>query len=314
MSRILTEAVPAALGATVLYNVSPVIEAVAARHEKAGKGLGLGLLARLATNPLWLAGLVCELGGFALEVYALTRAPLILVQPLLASGLVIVAVGAALFLRERLRPIGYLGIAALVAGVVALTVSIAGSGQQGAHLPDTDELWPAVGSATLFAGICFWAGVRDLATGHVTRAGALLGAAAGFLYTVSAIATRYLGLQISHFDLHHVAHTMVGPAPYLLAVYSVVALAITQRGLQSAAALATIPTMTVLSAVLPVPAGIFLFGEEVPSGVRAVLFVLALIAVVIGVIILGSRGAVATAFRGEASDDVSGVAAVPLDA
>src|SRR5271163_2691285 len=146
MSAILTEAVPAALGAAVLYNVAPIIEAVAGRRQPDGAGLGIGLLARLVREPIWLGGVACDLAGFALEVFALALAPLLLVQPMEASGLVLLVIGGALFLGERLTTRGVVGMIGLLTGVILLTVST-GSVPNHPVIPDALDLYLAAGAA-----------------------------------------------------------------------------------------------------------------------------------------------------------------------
>jgi len=301
VSRLLSEAVPAAVGATIFYNIAPVVEAMAARRQAAGAGLGFGLLLRLVRQPLWLAGFVCELCGFALEVVALTVAPLILVQPLLAAGLTVVVLGGALFLGERLTRWGVAGMASLVGGVVLLTASVARAGDAGV-LPAPDRLWPAVAACTVAGLTALVGALRAERSASTVGAGALFGASAGVFFTVAAVATRYLGLQVHHLSGSSVVRVFTGPAPYLLAVSSIVATSLLQRGLQAGTALSAVPAMTALSAILPVPAGLVLFGENLPTGWWLPLFCVALAFTLAGIAQLGSERAVQVAFAGGDTD------------
>jgi drug/metabolite transporter (DMT)-like permease len=296
VSRILTEAVPAALGATVFYNLAPVVQAVAARREPLGRGVGFALLARLIRRPLWLAGFGLELVGFALEVIALSVAPLILVQPLLASGLAIAALASWIALGERFRPVGGVGVMLLAGGVISLTASVAGLQQQ-PQLPQAVSLGVAVAAAAAVTAGLLWFASMSVHRDWRTTEGALFGAAAGVCFSMSAVGTRYLGVEIHHFSGHALLHTIVGPGPYVLGAFSIVATSLMQRGMQAGAALVAIPTMTALSAVLPVPAGILLFDEAVPNGFRMVMFVASLALTVAGVGVLGTQNTVATPFH-----------------
>lgn len=288
MSRVLTEAVPATFVAAAFYNIAPIVEASAGRRYEEGSGIGLGLLVRLARDPVWLVGFACEIGGFAFEVIALTLAPLLLVQPLLASGLVLLVLGSGLFLGERLTRLGAAGMVTLSAGVVLLTVAV-GPEPPGAVLPDAEALVFTVAAAGALTALLAYLAGRSLGTGHTVEAGALFGAAAGVCYTVAAVATRYVGVQVHRFGGGFVSHVMAGPGPYLLAAASVVATALLQRAMQSGSTLAAIPTSTSVAAVLPVPAGIFLFQENVPAGGRFVAFVAALVLTLAGASALGSQ-------------------------
>ena len=68
MSAALAVGLPATLAAGLCYGCAPVFQAIAARRQPPGKGLGLGLMAHLARQPLWLLGLLAEMAGFGLPV------------------------------------------------------------------------------------------------------------------------------------------------------------------------------------------------------------------------------------------------------
>lgn len=59
----------------------------AARSTGPAGGHGLGLVRRLATRPLWLLGPVSGAAGLALHGVALSGGQLVVMQPVLVSGL-----------------------------------------------------------------------------------------------------------------------------------------------------------------------------------------------------------------------------------
>ncbi len=82
--------VGAALLASALFNVGIVLQAVDARVAPRSLSLRLGLLARLLRRPLWLLGLSLGVVGVWPQAVAYSKAPFVLVQPVLALGLLLV--------------------------------------------------------------------------------------------------------------------------------------------------------------------------------------------------------------------------------
>lgn len=111
----------AALGATALFSAGLVLQAVETRRVDPGHSLRLSLIARLMARPRWLLGTSLMLLGFPLHVSALLLAPLTVVQPALSGGLLLLlAIGA----RTPQENVGWqevVGIAAIIAGVAAMT-------------------------------------------------------------------------------------------------------------------------------------------------------------------------------------------------
>lgn len=107
----------AAAFASLLFNLGLALQALEARKAPQSLGLRLGLLARLLRRPRWLLGQLLATVGVAPQVYALSYAPFVLVQPLLAVGLLaLLAVGSRVFGE----PVGLLaagGVLGIVAGI-----------------------------------------------------------------------------------------------------------------------------------------------------------------------------------------------------
>jgi drug/metabolite transporter (DMT)-like permease len=107
----------AILAATAAYNAGVVLQALDAREEPIECGLRLGLLGRLLRRPRWLIGSALSILAFPLQVIAYANAPLTVVQPGLAVGLVLVLVLGSRYLGESIRGRDYLAVAAIVGGV-----------------------------------------------------------------------------------------------------------------------------------------------------------------------------------------------------
>src|ERR1700753_3731425 len=78
-----------AIGASVLYNTSIALQPLEAREVGHEHALRASLIGRLVRNPRWLVATLIGLLGWPLEIVALLLAPLTVVQPCLASGLVL---------------------------------------------------------------------------------------------------------------------------------------------------------------------------------------------------------------------------------
>ncbi len=110
----------AAVGASVLYNTSIALQAMEARDVPGEHSLRVSLIGKLLRNRKWLGATVLGLLGWPLEIVALLLAPLTVVQPCLASGLVVLLWLGVKKLGERPGPREYLAVTAIVAGVAGV--------------------------------------------------------------------------------------------------------------------------------------------------------------------------------------------------
>lgn len=74
-------------------------------------------------NPLWLLGLIIDVGGGLLMLKAVAIAPVSIVQPVSTSGLALMAVFSHIYLHEAMRGKDWAGIATCMMGTVAVGVS-----------------------------------------------------------------------------------------------------------------------------------------------------------------------------------------------
>lgn len=109
--------VGAALVASVLFNLGLALQALEARKAPKSLDLRVGLLWQLLRRPRWLLGQLLGTAGIAPQVYALSLAPFVVVQPLLAVGLLLLlAIGARVF-DEDVGAFGIVGVLAIIGGV-----------------------------------------------------------------------------------------------------------------------------------------------------------------------------------------------------
>jgi hypothetical protein len=151
------------------------LETRALATRQVGAGMVRGLLAR----PRWLAATALSIAGWPLQVAALALAPLTVVQPSLAIGLVLLLFLGHRLLREPVRPRDLGAVAAIALGLALL----AWAAPEAEHVhADTVTLAVALGGLGL-AALVPW----------LARApGPLLVAAAGLAYAASGLTSKLL--------------------------------------------------------------------------------------------------------------------------
>jgi hypothetical protein len=177
-----------AIGASALYNTSIALQALEARDVGEEHALRVSLIGRLIKNPRWLLATGIGLLGWPLEIAALLLAPLTVVQPCLACGLVLLLWLGVTRLGERPGRREYGAVAAILVGVAGLA-------------------WAAPERTTGHAGAGPIAIALVLVTipvvapyvvrGRASAAGTLAVIAAGFGYAWTAIASKLLTDQLS---------------------------------------------------------------------------------------------------------------------
>lgn len=111
----------AALAATALFSAGLILQAIETRRVEPRHSLHLSLIARLMCRPRWLLGTSLMLLGFPLHVCALLLAPLTVVQPALAAGLLVLLAVGARTPGENVGRKEVVGVAAIIGGVAGMT-------------------------------------------------------------------------------------------------------------------------------------------------------------------------------------------------
>ena len=110
----------AAIAASVAFNVGIVLQAEDARLEPAEEGLRLSLLTNLARRRRWIAGFLLGGVGFGLQVFALSVVPFVVVQPVLAAGLLLMLYLGVRMLGETVGRVEVAGVLGITFGIALL--------------------------------------------------------------------------------------------------------------------------------------------------------------------------------------------------
>lgn len=241
-----------ALGAAGCFGVASVLQQVGARRARAGSRLSLGLLVAFVRQRAFALGLVLDVAGFVLNLWALQRLPLFVVQPAVASAVAVTAVLASRYLDERLRPGDRWAVAAIVAGLTLVAVS---ASSQAASSPQ------GRGQALLLTGVPLLA----LAAAAVDRtwagpgAAPALGALAGLAFAGFGIAGRVLPAPRS------LASLAVDPVAWAAALYAGLGLALYGTALQRGSVTPVTAVSMMVETLVPVGAGLLLFDHPRPG-------------------------------------------------
>ncbi len=255
-----TEVVVLALLASCFTAAASVAQRRAAAPAPGGLGLSPRLIAYLLHRPAWFLGIACMILGFLFQVAALKLGSLTLVQPLIATELVIVFALIALHHPRRVHLRDWLAAFGMVAGLGAF-LSLARP--RGGHvLHATPGLWVLAGVATLAA-----AGLLALLAHLPGRGGAPApsGRKAALLGIAAATAFGFVAAVIKELS----AHLSQGPAavfsnwsPYVLLVSGAIAFFLVSNAFQAGSLAASQPGLTVVDPLVASLLGVLLFGER----------------------------------------------------
>ncbi len=100
----------AALVASGLFSAGLVLQATESREMDSRFSLHLALIRRLLSRPRWVQGTLLTFLGYPFHVLALLLAPLSIVQPALAAGLLLLLVIGARTPGETVRRRDWTGV------------------------------------------------------------------------------------------------------------------------------------------------------------------------------------------------------------
>lgn len=281
--------IAAAVVASLLYNTSIALQALQARQVPVEHSLRPSLLGRLVRNRRWLGATVLGLLGWPFEVAALLLAPLTVVQPCLASGLILLLWLGVTRLGEAPGRREFIALGAIVAGIAGVALVA----------PERSTDHAGAGAIALALGLVALPILAPYFFRHRTGAvGALMIFSAGCGYAWTSIASKLLTDELA------VGAVLVGVAWLAtVALSESLALLSEMSALQQRPATHVAPAMFAIQVLVPVLLAPLIFGESWGStplgGVALVAFMA--VAVAGTVLLAGSRavGAVIQSARAE---------------
>jgi Magnesium transporter NIPA len=239
----------AAIAASTFYSLGIAYQAIDAKQAPQHEHLRVALVWGLLRRSRWLLGTGLTMVGWPLQVIALLLAPLVVVQPALAIGLVVLLFLAQRMLGEHAGRYEHLAMAAIVIGVVV--VGLTAPPRSTTHT--SSQL-----AITLVLVALALASLLQYAFQLVHRSpAALTMVGAGLAFAWSGVATKLASDDLAH------GHLGVAIAWGLsTAAASGVGVLSEMSALQSRPAIQVAPVVFVTQTALPVAVAPLLFGER----------------------------------------------------
>lgn len=273
-----------AAGASACFNLATVVQAGETRKVKTQGAASFGLLRQLVRRKRWLAGVGVQALAIPLQLAALTVAPLAVVQPADATGLIVLLIAGQKMLGEKVGWHEVVSVAAIFLGVVGVALS----GPE--HSPENS------GTITLLlvlAPFALLALVPYFLRRRLARVVMVLAAGTAFALTA--------------FLMKIVADSLVANAwialllwGALAGVFAILGLNSEQVALQVRAVARVAPIIFVIELALPIVLGSIVGGESLPSDpAMAALMIGSLLVTVAGAFALMRSGPVNAVLEAE---------------
>ena len=282
----------AALVASALFSAGLVLQATETRGVDSRYALHLSLIRQLLSRRRWVQGTAVTFLGYPFHVLALLLAPLTVVQPALAVGLLVLLFAGARTGGENVGPREVAGVVAILAGVTAMTLSAP------ARAAVETQTGPLLAALTVLAAVTLVPYALERLRGGCTPGLTTMATfAAGTAYAFSGITTKLVSDDIADDRLAAAvgwlaATAVIGGLGFLGQV----------TALQRRSATKVGPVIYVIPVLVPVIVAPFVTGEEwgeTPLG--GVVLIASLIVVCVGTALVSGSSSVGRASeRGEA--------------
>jgi hypothetical protein len=286
----------AAVGASTLYSLGIALQALDAKQAPHDEHLRIALARTLIRRRRWLLGTCLSVLGWPLQVLALRLAPLVVVQPALAAGLLVLMLVAERMLGEHAGRNERIAMLLVVIGVAG--AGLFAPPRSTAHTSEHVTIalvLAAIGIASLLPYV-LRAVHRPVA--QVTILGA------GLAYGWTGITTK-----LASDDLGGHLWLAVAWAAATAAASAVAALS-EMSALQSRPAIQVAPVVFVTQTVVPLLFAPLLLGESfADTPLSGVPLTLSLVVLVSGAALLARSPLLVALMEGDAISDSSGTAA-----
>ena len=238
----------AAMGASTLYSLGIALQALDAKEAPHEEHLRLALAWGLVRRARWLAGTGLSILGWPLQIVALMLAPLVVVQPALAAGLLVLMLIAERLLGEHAGRYEHTAVWAIVIGMVGAALTAP---------PHTSNHASGLTITLVLVGL----GVVSLlpylmsAVGHSPAVVTMIGAGLAFGWSGVATALTADALEVGHTTTA-IAWGLSTAAASGLGVLS------EMSALQARPAIQVAPVVFVTQTVIPVVLAPLLLGER----------------------------------------------------
>lgn len=233
------------------------------------------------TNKPWLLAQSVNVTGFVLYSVALALAPVSIVEPIIASGVVLLAYLAIKHLGEKPRRIDYVAMGMSVLGVALIGVSLA----EGLPKDKLNHGW----EIPVFAGVIIGLAIIFplIMRGSKARLSVGLGISVGLFFGMAAVFQRLLMMYLVNFKTHWELFFVF--LVCCICTY-IPAFVLLQAALQKGMAIVVAPIYNGLMEFIPIVVGMMALNESFPaSNLLKVVRILAFVLILTGTVILSQR-------------------------
>jgi drug/metabolite transporter (DMT)-like permease len=280
----------AAIVSSVLFNLGIALQAIEARRTPREEGLRASLIWDLLHRRLWVTGLGIEWLGVPLEILAFAWAPFVVVQPLLACGLLVLLAVARRLLGEMPSREAMVGVGLIIAGIGL--IAWGAPGQQDTHRG-------AAAVIGVVAGLVLVSFIPFLLRGRRwdTAMTAVLGSACGFAAT--NVAMKLMADNISHDHWPRAIGWLV-----VAAIAGFGATVTGMTALQRARATIVIPISTAVQTFLPVALEpLFLRESFRTADLEGLPLLVGMVVMLVGIVVLARTPNVSAIAAGTPAED-----------
>jgi drug/metabolite transporter (DMT)-like permease len=275
--------VPTAVASAACFGTSAVLQ-FRVTHQIPPRPPGRpGLLLELVRHRAWRWSVVLAAGGFALQVLALRLAPLILVQPLLVTGVLWYSLLTALVYRRAPDRVVLSGVVLCLVGLAAFLVLAQPSDGGSGGLDRLSSALPLAAGLAAAIAVCLSLASRVdpqwRAVPLSIAAGICYGVTAGLVRSLAPYFAEGIAAVFGHWQTYAIC--VLGPIGVLLNQNSY------QVGRIGAV---TLVIITVTDPLVSIGVGILWLDEAIQTGVGPVIGeVLSLGALAVGVLLVALR-------------------------
>jgi drug/metabolite transporter (DMT)-like permease len=236
----------------ICNGTAAVLQKISADKEHKVKSLDIRLLWRLLHDLPYISGVVLDILGWLLTLYAVRYLPLFLVEAVIASNIIITALIERVFRRQNLQTKSYLAICLIIIGLV--TLAVASSPERAA--PVTDVLrWMIILTPIPLALAGY-----VLAKKQSYIAAISLAALGGLAFGGTSLLGRVFNVS------QPVWHTIYSPVVYAIIASGILGILLFSTALQRAQATTINASMTASQTLIPAIVGIVFLGDEARNG------------------------------------------------
>lgn len=245
----------AAICASTFYSIGVALQAMDAREAPSGFHLRIALVRQLIRGRRWLLGTALSMLGWPLQVIALLLAPLVVVQPALAAGLLVLLFAAERMLGERPGRIEHISMVAIIVGVAGVAVAA----------PNRSTEY--VGNLALYlvlAALALWSLLPYVLRLFHRPATSITMLSAGLAFGWSGVSTKLASDALQKGQIGIAIGWGVGTG-----IASALGALSEMSALQSRPAIQVAPVVFVTQTVVPVVLALLLLGEDFPDSILA---------------------------------------------